>query len=56
MMSEGMDVTAAGFQVGYESASQCSGEYSRHFGSLPTRHLAKLRSFAWRMKTFFTPG
>lgn len=46
MISEGLDVAAAGFQVGYESPSQFSREYSRQFGSPPTRDLAKLRSFA----------
>ncbi|QXH59448.1 AraC family transcriptional regulator [Pseudomonas azerbaijanorientalis] len=46
MISEGLDVAAAGFQVGYESPSQFTREYSRQFGSPPTRDLAKLRSFA----------
>ncbi|MBV7575160.1 AraC family transcriptional regulator [Pseudomonas sp. PDM32] len=46
MIAEGLDVAAAGFQVGYESPSQFSREYSRQFGSSPTRDLAKLRSFA----------
>ena len=46
MIAEGLDVAAAGFQVGYESPSQFSREYSRQFGSSPTRDLAKLRNFA----------
>lgn len=44
MISEGMDVSTAGFKVGYESPSQFSREYSRMFGAPPSRDIAKLRS------------
>jgi AraC-like DNA-binding protein len=43
MMSAQMDAGAAGRQVGYLSASQFSREYSRFFGSAPTRDIARLR-------------
>jgi AraC-like DNA-binding protein len=46
MLSEGMDVCAAGFKVGYESPSQFSREYSRMFGAPPSKDLAKIRSIA----------
>ena len=38
-----MDAGSAGRQVGYLSASQFSREYSRFFGSAPTRDMAGLR-------------
>lgn len=44
MISEGLDVSTAGFNVGYESLSQFSREYSRMFGAPPSRDIAKLRS------------
>ncbi|WP_200627910.1 AraC family transcriptional regulator [Pseudomonas sp. LAM2023] len=44
MMSEGLDVSTAGFKVGYESPSQFSREYSRMFGAPPSRDIAKFRS------------
>ena len=44
MISEGLDVSTAGFKVGYESPSQFSREYSRMFGAPPSRGIAKLRS------------
>ena len=37
MMTEGMDAASAAFEVGYESASQFSREYSRFFGQPPMR-------------------
>ena len=40
---EPLDVTTASFQVGYESPSQCSREYSRLFGSSPLRDIHHLR-------------
>jgi AraC-like DNA-binding protein len=43
MMSALMDAGAASRHVGYLSASQFSREYSRFFGSAPTRDIAKLR-------------
>jgi AraC-like DNA-binding protein len=44
MLSAMMDAGAAGQRVGYLSASQFSREYSRFFGSAPTKDIAKLRS------------
>ncbi len=44
MLSAMMDATTASQQVGYLSASQFSREYSRFFGSAPTRDVARLRS------------
>lgn len=43
MLSTMMDAGAASQRVGYLSASQFSREYSRFFGSAPTRDIAKLR-------------
>lgn len=44
MLSSMMDAGTAGQRVGYLSASQFSREYSRFFGSAPTRDMARLRS------------
>lgn len=43
MLAEDLDATRAAFQVGYESSSQFSREYSRLFGAPPLRDVAKLR-------------
>lgn len=43
MMSSMMDAGTASRHVGYLSASQFSREYSRFFGSAPTRDIARLR-------------
>ncbi len=43
MLAEHLDATSAAFQVGYESPSQFSREYSRLFGAPPLRDVAKLR-------------
>ncbi len=43
MLSTMMDAGAASQRVGYLSASQFSREYSRFFGSAPTRDIAQLR-------------
>ena len=43
MLSEDMDAANAGFQVGYESPSQFSREYSRLFGAPPLRDITQLR-------------
>ena len=43
MLSEGLDASAAGYRVGYESPSQFSREYRRQFGAPPVRDLARLR-------------
>ncbi len=46
MLTERMDATTAAFQVGYESPSQFSREYSHSFGAPPLRDIASLRLFA----------
>jgi AraC-like DNA-binding protein len=46
MLSTLMDAGAASQRVGYLSASQFSREYSRFFGSAPTRDIARLRQDA----------
>jgi len=43
MLSMRMDVSAASLRVGYLSVSQFSREYSRCFGSSPTKDIARLR-------------
>lgn len=43
MLTEGLDAATAAFQVGYESPSQFSREYSRLFGGPPKRDIAELR-------------
>lgn len=43
MLSTMMDAGTASQRVGYISASQFSREYSRFFGSAPTRDIARLR-------------
>jgi AraC-like DNA-binding protein len=46
MLIEPLDATTAAFQVGYESPSQFSREYSRLFGAPPLRDIANLRQMA----------
>lgn len=46
LMTEGLDVAAAGYRVGYESPSQFSREYSRLFGASPVKDMARLRNIA----------
>jgi len=43
MLTEHQDATGAAFQVGYESPSQFSREYSRLFGAPPLRDIKKLQ-------------
>ena len=43
MLTEEQDATTAAFQVGYESPSQFSREYSRLFGAPPARDITSLR-------------
>lgn len=43
MLTEGLDANAAAFEVGYESPSQFSREYSRFFGQPPVRDVRGLR-------------
>lgn len=44
MLSENSDAAKAAYQVGYESPSQFSREYSRMFGSPPMRDIERLLS------------
>jgi AraC-like DNA-binding protein len=43
MLAENADATKAAYQVGYESPSQFSREYSRMFGAPPMRDIERLR-------------
>lgn len=43
MLMDGLDAASAAFEVGYESASQFSREYSRFFGQPPGRDVRALR-------------
>jgi len=43
MLFQKMDASDASHRVGYLSASQFSREYSRFFGSAPTRDIARVR-------------
>ncbi|MHC5613268.1 MAG: AraC family transcriptional regulator [Nostoc sp.] len=44
MLAENADATKAAYQVGYESPSQFSREYSRLFGAPPMKDIERLRS------------
>lgn len=46
LLGDGVDAATAAYRVGYESPSQFSREYSRHFGSPPMRDIARLRELA----------
>ena len=46
MLTEHIDAASAGFQVGYESPSQFSREYSRLYGAPPVRDITNLRQQA----------
>jgi AraC-like DNA-binding protein len=46
MLAERLEAAAAAFQVGYESPSQFSREYSRLFGAPPLRDITSLRQMA----------
>jgi AraC-like DNA-binding protein len=46
MLTESLDAGMASFQVGYESPSQFSREYSRLFGDSPLRDITNLRQMA----------
>jgi AraC-like DNA-binding protein len=43
MVTDGLDATTAAYEVGYESVSQFSREYSRFFGQPPMRDAKALR-------------
>lgn len=44
MLTDGVDATRAAYDVGYESVSQFSREYSRFFGQPPMRDIKALRN------------
>jgi AraC-like DNA-binding protein len=46
MLTDHLDAATAAFQVGYESPSQFSREYSRLFGDSPLRDITNLRHMA----------
>lgn len=46
MLTEYLDAASAALQVGYESPSQFSREYSRIYGAPPVRDIASLRQMA----------
>ncbi|MGE9292735.1 MAG: AraC family transcriptional regulator N-terminal domain-containing protein [Puniceicoccales bacterium] len=46
MLMEHKDAASAAFEVGYESPSQFSREYSRQFGAPPLRDISTLRQLA----------
>lgn len=46
MLNEHRDVSTAAFEVGYESPSQFSREYSRMFGTTPKRDITAIRERA----------
>ena len=43
MLMDGLDATTAAYEVGYESVSQFTREYSRFFGQPPIRDIKSLR-------------
>ncbi|MET4686333.1 AraC-like DNA-binding protein [Sinorhizobium fredii] len=43
MLEERLDAGDAGHQVGYDSQSQFSREYARHFGEPPMRDIGRVR-------------
>jgi AraC-like DNA-binding protein len=43
MLMDGLDATSAAYEVGYESVSQFSREYSRFFGQPPMRDVKALK-------------
>jgi len=44
MLMDGMDASSAAYEVGYESVSQFSREYSRFFGQPPMRDVKAIRA------------
>lgn len=55
MLSTMTDAGTASWKVGYQSASQFSREYSRFFGSAPTRDIARMREIQTLDLTQFGP-
>jgi len=52
MLMDGMDASSAAYEVGYESISQFSREYSRFFGQPPMRDVKTLRESRAGVDTF----
>jgi AraC-like DNA-binding protein len=50
MLSEGLDASAAGYRVGYESPSQFSREFKRFFGRTPQAEIE------WMKATYALPA
>jgi AraC-like DNA-binding protein len=48
MLNSGMDAASAAFEVGYESPTQFSREYSRFFGQPPIKDVRALRESGTR--------
>ena len=46
MLNEQLDAVSAGYQVGYDNASQFNREYKRLFGLPPMRDVERLRQAA----------
>jgi AraC-like DNA-binding protein len=44
MLMDGLDATSAAYEVGYESVSQFTREYSRFFGQPPVRDVKALKA------------
>lgn len=55
MLTERLDAATAAFQVGYESPSQFSREYSRVFGAPPLRDITYLRQTAGSARVYGFP-
>lgn len=49
MLNSGVDAASAAFEVGYESPTQFSREYSRFFGQPPMRDVRALRESGTRV-------
>ena len=48
MLNENFDAATAAFEIGYESPSHFSRDYSRLFGAPPERDITNLRAQAAR--------
>ena len=48
MVADGASVASAAYQVGYESASQFSREYSRTFGTPPKRDVTEIKAMPFQ--------
>ena len=55
MVSDGLNVETACFEVGYESPSQFSRDYSRMFGASPKRDATAMRTLL-RASRAIEPG